>query len=143
MEHSIITHSPDETMAFGVQLTASLKAGDTVALFGQLGSGKTVLTKGLGQGLGVITTITSPTFTLMHQYQGRVPVYHFDLYRLDNAAQLRDIGFDEYCGTDGICIIEWAEKCVPLLPDNRTEVHLEVLGENERHLQIVRPYLKL
>jgi tRNA threonylcarbamoyladenosine biosynthesis protein TsaE len=130
------THNVSETIEVGKQLAGSLQAGAVVALFGQLGSGKTCLTKGIGQGLGVKSYITSPTFTIMHQYHGRLPVYHFDLYRLSNADELYDIGFEEYLNGDGVCIVEWAEKCLPLLPFNRIEITLEALNEHDRQIII-------
>jgi tRNA threonylcarbamoyladenosine biosynthesis protein TsaE len=134
----ISTTNPEETIRLGERISRTLRAGDTVALFGKLGSGKTILTKGLAQGLGVQAAVTSPTFTIMHQYSGRLPVYHFDLYRLAGSSDLRDLGFDEYCGHDGVCIIEWAEKCLALLPAQRIEITLEALGENERRITITR-----
>lgn len=136
MQKIILTHSETETIELGKQLAVSLQAGNTIALFGQLGSGKTCLTKGLGRGLGVTSYITSPTFTIMHRYRGRLPVYHFDLYRLSGVDELYDIGFEEYISGDGVCIVEWAEKCLPLLPAERIDISLEALNEHDRKITV-------
>ena len=100
----------EETEEFGIKLGKSLKSGDIVCLNGDLGAGKTTLTKSIGLGLDVKEYITSPTFTLINQYRGRLPVYHFDVYRLENVDELYDLGFDEYFYGNGVCIVEWAEK---------------------------------
>src|SRR5438093_998187 len=112
----IISHSAAETMDFGRQLAASLRPRDVVALTGDLGAGKTCLVKGVAAGLGVTQVVTSPTFTLIHEYRdGRLPVYHVDLYRLDSVRQAQAIGLEEYLAGDGVTIIEWAEKITELL----------------------------
>lgn len=109
----------EETEEFGIKLGKILKSGDIVCLNGDLGAGKTTLTKSICLGLGVEAYITSPTFTLINQYKGRVPVYHFDVYRLENVDELYDLGFDEYFYGNGVCIIEWAERIEKLLPRER------------------------
>ncbi len=109
----------EETEEFGIKLGKSLKSGDIVCLNGDLGAGKTTLTKSIGLGLDVKEYITSPTFTLINQYRGRLPVYHFDVYRLENVDELYDLGFDEYFYGNGVCIVEWAEKIEKLLPKER------------------------
>ena len=109
----------EETEEFGIKLGKILKSGDIVCLNGDLGAGKTTLTKSICLGLGVEEYITSPTFTLINQYKGRVPVYHFDVYRLENVDELYDLGFDEYFYGNGVCIIEWAERIEKLLPRER------------------------
>ncbi len=100
----------EETEKFGIMLGKLLNSGDILCLNGDLGAGKTTMTKSIGLGLGVEEYITSPTFALINQYRGRVPVYHFDVYRLENVEELYDLGFDEYFYGNGVCIIEWAEK---------------------------------
>ena len=109
----------EKTKEFGIKLGALLKAGDIICLNGDLGAGKTTLTKSIGLGLGVEDYITSPTFALINEYEGRVPVYHFDVYRLENVEELYDLGFDEYFYGKGISIIEWADKIKRFLPDER------------------------
>ena len=105
-----------ETEQFGEKLGKILKKGDILCLNGDLGAGKTTLTKSIGLGLGVDEYITSPTFSLINEYRGDLPVYHFDVYRLENVDELDDLGFDEYFFGEGVCIIEWAEKIENMLP---------------------------
>jgi len=125
----MITSSPAETIAFARQFAARLKAGDVVALSGDLGAGKTTFMKGLAE------NATSPTFTLIHQYPG--PIYHIDLYRLDSVEQALTIGIEDYLPPkDGITIIEWAEKIESLLPANTIHIRFEVTGENTRHIEV-------
>ena len=112
-----ISHSPAETIACARTLAATICRGDVLALSGDLGAGKTHFVKGLAAGLGTAASVTSPTFTLLHEYPGgRLPLYHFDFYRLDNAEEALRIGLDEYLDGDGACVIEWAEKFPALLP---------------------------
>ena len=112
-----ISHSPAETIALARTLAATLRRGDVLALSGDLGAGKTHFVKGLAAGLGTAASVTSPTFTLLHEYPGgRLPLYHFDFYRLDDADEALGIGLDEYLDGDGVCVIEWAEKFPALLP---------------------------
>ncbi len=115
---TIISHSPEETSAFGAGQAAALRRGDILGLCGDLGAGKTQFVKGLTSALGANATVTSPTFTLIHEYiDGRLPVYHFDFYRLEDEDDALKIGLDEYLEGDGVCIIEWADKFPGLLPD--------------------------
>ena len=112
-----ISHSPAETIALARTLAATLRRGDVLALSGDLGAGKTHFVKGLAASLGTAASVTSPTFTLIHEYPGgRLPLYHFDFYRLDDADEALKIGLDEYLDGDGACVIEWAEKLPALLP---------------------------
>ncbi len=107
----------EATLAAGAELAAELRAGDVVALTGGLGAGKTHFTKGLVAGLGGGDDVTSPTFTLVHEYRGgRLPVFHFDFYRMESAAEVIGIGWDEYLEAGGICVIEWADRFSALLP---------------------------
>ena len=112
-----ISHSPAETIALARTIAATLRRGAVLALSGDLGAGKTHFVKGLAAGLGTAASVTSPTFTLLHEYPGgRLPLYHFDFYRLDDADEALKIGLDEYLDGDGACVIEWAEKFPALLP---------------------------
>jgi tRNA threonylcarbamoyladenosine biosynthesis protein TsaE len=124
-----------ETEEFGIRLGGFLRRGDMLCLNGDLGAGKTTLSKAIGQGLGVKDYITSPTFAIMNQYQGRLPMYHFDVYRLDGWEQLEDIGAEEYFYGDGVCLVEWAEKIEEYLPKDRLEIKLSMMDtENTREL---------
>ena len=112
-----ISASADETIALGRTVAAALRRGDVLALCGDLGAGKTHFVKGLAAGLGTSASVTSPTFTLLHEYPGgRLPLFHFDFYRLDHADEALKIGLDEYLDGDGACVIEWADKFPALLP---------------------------
>lgn len=126
-----------ETEEFGFRLGSLLKEGDIVCLNGDLGAGKTTLTKSIGRGLGVEEYITSPTFALINEYIGKFPVYHFDVYRLENAHELYDLGFDEYFYGKGVCIIEWADKIDKMIPNKRIVIDIENGdNDNERILHI-------
>ncbi|MBC8589139.1 tRNA (adenosine(37)-N6)-threonylcarbamoyltransferase complex ATPase subunit type 1 TsaE [Paratissierella segnis] len=127
----------EETEEFGIKLGSLLKGGDIICLNGDLGAGKTTLTKSIGRGLGVDEYITSPTFALINEYKGKFPVYHFDVYRLENAHELYDLGFDEYFYGKGVCIIEWADKIEKMIPDIRIVIDIEKGNDdNERILHI-------
>ena len=131
------TRSAAETMAFGERLAAELHAGDVVALTGELGSGKTCLVKGIARGLGVTQEVTSPTFTIIHEYHGgRLPLVHVDLYRLDSVLEAVNIGIEDYLGSDGVTVIEWAEKIEPLLPEYTKRIHLVALNESTRQITV-------
>jgi len=111
------TTSPEETFRLGQCLAKVLSAGQVVCLIGDLGAGKTLLVQGLAEGLGIVDSVNSPTFTILNVYEASFPVYHFDLYRLEDAAELFDIGFYEYTEGRGLSIIEWADKFPDQLPD--------------------------
>jgi tRNA threonylcarbamoyladenosine biosynthesis protein TsaE len=134
----IVTHSVDETVTWGRSFASRLCAGDVLALHGELGAGKTCLTKGIAAGLGVAASVTSPTFTLVHEYAGRVPVFHIDLYRLNSVAEAVGAGVPEYLGDDGICIIEWAEKISELLPSGTWRVDIDIVSAQERRITVLK-----
>ena len=134
-----ISPHPDETLRFGSQIAQQLDAGSVVAFFGGLGAGKTTLIKGICSALAVKETVTSPTFTLINEYTGRLPVYHFDFYRIKSDAEVLDLGLEQYFYADGICLIEWPEVVHALLPVQRLEVHLslpESMQETHRKIEI-------
>ena len=109
--------TPEDTIAFGREIAATLEGGTVLALCGDLGSGKTHFVKGLAEGLGAESEATSPTFTLIHEYRGgRLPLYHVDWYRLDTAAELATIGFDDCLGGNAVVAVEWADKFLEVLP---------------------------
>jgi tRNA threonylcarbamoyladenosine biosynthesis protein TsaE len=122
-----VSRSPEDTERLGEQFGQLLGAGDIVCLYGELGTGKTVLSKGLATGLGVADreTVRSPSFVLIHHYRGRIPVYHADLYRLSGPADIADIGLRELLGGGGVAMIEWADKLESSLPSERLDIFLE------------------
>ena len=116
----------EDTKAFGRKLAEELEAGDILALIGDLGTGKTTLTKSVAAGLGVTEDITSPTFNIVNEYHsGRLPLYHFDVYRLESGADLFEIGGEEYFDAGGVCIIEWTDLVAEALPDDTKVIFLE------------------
>jgi tRNA threonylcarbamoyladenosine biosynthesis protein TsaE len=131
------THCLEETLKFGEQLAAALHRGDVLALSGDLGAGKTALIKGIARGLGITQDVTSPTFTLVHEYtSGRLPLFHIDLYRLDTVDQALAIGIEDYLNGPGVTAIEWAEKIEPLLPPGTTRIRMESVGENTHRIEV-------
>ena len=134
----MITRSAEETIKLGQRLAGKLSRGDVVALYGELGSGKTTFTKGIGKGLGVKNTrqINSPTFVLIKEYDARIPVYHLDLYRLDRLQDIEDIAVEEYIYGDGVTVVEWAEKMERILPKKHIAVRFTIKGENKRGIKI-------
>ena len=136
-----MTHTvPDlsGTEAFGRRLGAALFPGAVVALNGRLGAGKTHLVRAVCEGLGVSNpqVVCSPTFTLLHEYPGPVPVYHFDAYRLTGPAEFRDLGADEYLLGDGVCLIEWAERVAAALPADHLRLDIEPVGDTGRRFTL-------
>jgi tRNA threonylcarbamoyladenosine biosynthesis protein TsaE len=132
---SVITTSPEQTWHIGQMLGARLAAGDTVCLYGDLGAGKTSFSYGIALGLDVKEQyITSPTFTFVNEYEGRVPFYHIDLYRLNDPDELEGIGFEEYIDSDGVTVIEWAERAEDELPVECLSVYLSPVDENSREI---------
>ena len=114
----ITTHSAAETQALGQRLATRLLPGDVIAYFGDLGAGKTALTRGIAQGLGVTDLVTSPTYTIVNEYlTGRIPLFHFDMYRLSSSDELFDIGWEDYLARGGVCAVEWSENVEDALRD--------------------------
>jgi tRNA threonylcarbamoyladenosine biosynthesis protein TsaE len=132
----IVSTAPEQSFTFGRQLGQLLQEGSVLCLIGDLGAGKTLLVQGIAQGLGVNEEITSPTFTVMNVYEGIIPVYHFDLYRLESPEQLVDIGFDEYTNAGGIAIIEWPDKFPGFMPDSYLRIELIKTGDNDRLIKV-------
>lgn len=128
MQKQIITNHSAETYAFGRKLAEAAAPGEIYLLTGDLGTGKTVFTKGFAEGLGITEHITSPTFNIIKEYHsGRLPLYHFDLYRLSDEDELYAIGADEYWNSDGVCVIEWADMFPDIVWENA--VHIEIKKE--------------
>ena len=130
------THSVEETRAFGERLGRHITAGTTIALTGDLGSGKTAFVQGIARGLHVPAEyyITSPTFTLINEYPGRLRLHHVDLYRIGDPIEIEEIGLHEILNSDGVAVIEWAERLGAELPTQHVRVHLEMTNDQTRHL---------
>jgi len=133
------SRSPEETRALGERLGAALGKGDVVACVGPLGAGKTCFLQGLARGLGVRGDVTSPTFVLVNEYHGRLPVYHVDAYRTASLTELVDLGLEEMLHGDGVTIVEWADKLRPLLPARAVTVTIRGLGDEPRELDFEGP----
>ena len=132
----ITTHSADETQALGQKLASRLAPGDVIAYFGDLGAGKTAFTRGLAQGLGITDPVTSPTYTIVNEYlSGRIPLFHFDMYRLSSSDELFDIGWEDYLDRGGVCAVEWSENVTEAM-EGAVSVTIDVLGENTRRITI-------
>ena len=131
-----VTNSVAETRALGAQLAEKLKAGDVILLEGELGAGKSELTRGVAKGLGVLETVTSPSFTILNVYEsGRIPLYHFDWYRLESEEELYELGMDEYLGGDGIALVEWPGRCPEAVPADCLLIRITAEGENTRRIE--------
>jgi tRNA threonylcarbamoyladenosine biosynthesis protein TsaE len=139
MKQLLLTESlsSDETEAIAAELSSILKTGDVIALYGPLGSGKTTFVRGLAAGLGCRKGVRSPTFSLINEYPGPIPIYHIDFYRLEGQAEIEDLGWTEYLDLGGVTAIEWPENVKNLLPSKRFEVYLSFYGENARKVEIV------
>ena len=120
-----ITNCYEETERVAAELAKSLKGGEVIAMYGDLGAGKTAFVRGLARALGIEGHITSPTFTIMNAYNGRLPLYHFDVYRIADPDEMYEIGCDEYIGSDGVCVIEWAELIEDILPDEYIKINIK------------------
>ena len=133
-----VTHSAEETVQLGVELAREVKPPQLVMLIGELGSGKTTLAKGLISGIGAASTddVLSPSFSLIHEYEGDPKVYHIDLYRLDRLPELETLGLDELWDQQAIILIEWGEKFAGQLPESRIEIQLKDLGEDDREVTV-------
>ena len=136
---SLRAATPEETAAAGEALGRTLRPGDVVALYGELGSGKTCLIQGLVRGLGVSTPATSPTFVLVNEYRGRLPVHHVDAYRTSSLTELLDLGLLDLMGGDGVTLIEWADRAEALLPTRTVRVRMEGVGDEPRAITIHDP----
>jgi len=130
------TKSEKETREIGRAIGKSLLPGDIICLVGELGSGKTTITQGIAQGLGVGGPVNSASFKLINEYKGRIPVYHFDLFRLDKLSEVEELGYREYFYNQGVTIIEWAEKMRPLWPEKRVEIELKIISGDNREIKI-------
>lgn len=129
------THSAAETEALGEALAAHLHGGDVVAYRGGLGMGKTAFTRGLARGLGYAGRVTSPTFTIVNEYMGRLPLFHFDMYRLGDSEELFDTGWEDYLDRGGVCAVEWSENVSDALPQDT--IYVEIRREAEQDSRVI------
>lgn len=134
--YELVSAGPEETRAFAMRLAGFLKAGDVLALEGDLGAGKTTFTKGLAEGLGITRNVNSPTFTIIKEYQGRLPLYHMDVYRVEDSFE--DLGFEEYFEGNGVTVVEWAHLIQAQLPEELLVIQIQ-LGENGSRRIIAEP----
>ena len=138
MAMTIITNSENETIQEGSKLGRTLKPGAVVALHGEMGAGKTAFTRGIAVGLGISTNVSSPTFTIVNEYYGDIPLFHFDMYRLESESELFDIGWDDYHDRGGVCVVEWSEKIPGALFPDTIMVKIENIGGNSRKIEITK-----
>ena len=133
---TFFTHSAEETIALGYKIGKKLKKGDIIAMQGTLAAGKTTITKGIAQALDISEEITSPTFCLISEYYGKMPLYHMDVYRLDGTEDFINLGVDDMLYGDGVCIIEWSEKIMDELPKNTIILRILPQDDNSRKIEI-------
>ncbi len=132
----IITKNEKETQEAGAQLVQTLAPGSVVAMYGDLGAGKTAFVRGMTRGLGINFPVSSPTFNVVNEYPGKVPVFHFDMYRLGSADELFDIGWDDYLERGGICAVEWSENVEEAFEPGTVKVTITKLGDTEREITV-------
>jgi tRNA threonylcarbamoyladenosine biosynthesis protein TsaE len=139
MKNKIISNSSDETFSLAKELGNSIQKKTIVALYGNLGAGKTIFAKGIAAGLGITDDITSPTFSLLEVYESNITLYHFDLYRIEDPNEFANLSFEDYWEGNGISVIEWAEIAEHILPQKRINVYIEYIDENRRSITIEYP----
>jgi phosphoribosylanthranilate isomerase len=133
----IASHSPECTSNIGKEIGRRAERGSVIALCGDLGTGKTVFAQGVAAGLGVKAMVTSPTFVIINEYEGKYPFYHIDIYRLTSSEDMRELGYEEYFYGDGVTVIEWAQEIEDLLPEEYLRVELKILGESDREIALI------
>jgi tRNA threonylcarbamoyladenosine biosynthesis protein TsaE len=131
-----ISQSPEQTHLAGEHLGSVCKGGEVVCLSGVLGSGKTALAQGIARGLGIVEYVTSPTFTVLKEYRGRLNFFHFDFYRFEKQARAADIEFGEYLRRDAVCVVEWAEHAAEFLPEEHLLVKMRLVSQSKRAIQV-------
>jgi len=137
MNHvELITRSPEQTQEFGARLGELAQPGDTILLVGGLGAGKTCLTQGIAWGLNIKEYAASPSFVVVRELYGRLPLYHIDFYRLDNLEEIAELGLDDYLYGNGVCVVEWAEKGLSLLPLEHLLIEMSYVSDAERSLKL-------
>ncbi len=132
----LISHSPEQTQKLGFRIGELALPGDIFLLVGNLGAGKTCLTQGIAWGLNIKEYAISPSFVIVRELQGRLPLYHIDLYRLDHIEEIAELGLDDYLYGNGVCVVEWAEKGLDILPTKHLLIQISYLSDNERSFQL-------
>ena len=132
----LVTHSAEQTQKFGTAIGKLAEPGDIYLLVGDLGAGKTCLTQGIAYGLDIHEYTLSPSFVIMRELHGRLPLYHMDFYRLDNVAEISDLGLDDYLFGEGVCVIEWANKGLTVLPEDHLLIGIDYISDTERSFVI-------
>ncbi|MFH1655458.1 MAG: tRNA (adenosine(37)-N6)-threonylcarbamoyltransferase complex ATPase subunit type 1 TsaE [Candidatus Omnitrophota bacterium] len=133
----IITKNAQQTINFGKRIAKLFKKGDVIALFGNLGAGKTTLVKGIAKGFGLSqNSVNSPSFVLLKAYKGKMPLYHFDFYRIKNPDEAHNIGLEEFLFSDGVSVIEWAERIRKFLPEECLHIEFKFINENQRKIKL-------
>ena len=133
---TVYSNCESDTEKWGETLGKTLAPGAVAALFGDLGAGKTTFVRGLARGLGITSRVTSPTFTIVNEYAGDVPLFHFDMYRISGSEELYEIGWDDYSGRGGVTVVEWSENIADALPEDSITVKIEKLGADSRKIEI-------
>ena len=136
VDYELISHSPEQTQRLGVRIGELAQPGDILLLVGELGTGKTCLTQGIAWGLGIQEYAVSPSFVIVRELYGRLPLYHIDLYRLDHIEEIAELGLDDYLYGDGVCVVEWAEKGLGVLPMEHLLIQIDYLSDTERRFQL-------
>lgn len=134
-----ISYSEADTVKIGKTLAANLEPGTVVAMYGDLGSGKTAMVRGMAQGLGLNARVSSPTFTIVNEYLGEIPLFHFDMYRLGDADELFEIGWEDYIQRGGICAVEWSENVEEAFYSDTVRVYFEKIDDTTRRIRIEFP----
>jgi tRNA threonylcarbamoyladenosine biosynthesis protein TsaE len=137
MNFTIITKSPEETKKLGKEISKLVKPGDLLAFYGELGAGKTCFIQGISEGLEVKDYVTSPSFTIINEYQGKIPFYHFDVFRVSNIEEIIELGYEEYFYGEGLTVIEWAEKIENLLPKDHLKIEIKFKNIYERKISFI------
>jgi len=132
----LITRSPEETQKFGTRLGEIARPGDVLLLVGKLGAGKTCLAQGIAWGLNIEEYAASPSFVVIRELKGRLPLYHIDFYRLDNLEEIAELGLDDYLYGNGVCVVEWAEKGLNLMPAEHLLIEMSYVADTERRLKL-------
>ena len=136
MQLDLVAHSPEETQQVGRRLGEAARPGDVVLLIGDLGTGKTCLTQGIARGLGINDYVLSPSFVIVRELHGRLPLFHVDLYRLDRLEEMGDLGLDDYFYDGGVSVVEWAEKAMGLMPPEHLRIDLAYVSDTDRKLKL-------
>jgi tRNA threonylcarbamoyladenosine biosynthesis protein TsaE len=142
----LVSNSPEQTRKIGMKLGELAASGDVILLVGPLGAGKTCLTQGIARGLGIHEYTASPSFVLVREYQGKLPLYHIDLYRLDRVEEIAQLGLDDYLYGNGVCVVEWADKGLTVLPEEHLLIELQIISPLKRKLSFMPAgtrYLKM